>query len=258
MLLVFIFVLGLIVGSFLNVVVYRLSVGGSPFTGRSSCPSCAQVLSVRDLVPVLSFIALRARCRYCHRPVSWQYPLVELATAVSFLLIAFYLSRGGLITQDFSLKFTLLAAYASFLIVIFVYDLRKYLILDSVIVPACILAILGNILLGGSWKSMLLAAVVGAGFFALQFIVSGGRWIGGGDIRLGALMGFMLSWPLVIVALMIAYILGSISGVALILSGTKTLKSKIPFGTFLSFATFLTLLYGDSLLAWYLSLLGLA
>ena len=257
MLLVFVFVLGLIVGSFLNVVIYRLSEGSSPFIGRSSCPSCRHVLSAADLIPVLSFIALRARCRYCHRPVSWQYPLVELAAAMLFLLIAFHLAPSGLVTQDFSLTFTLLAAYASFLIVIFVYDLRKYLILDSVIVPASILAILGNILLGGSWRSMLLAAVAGAGFFALQFIVSGGRWIGGGDIRLGALMGLMLSWPMVIVALMIAYILGSISGLALILSGTKTLKSKIPFGTFLSFATFLTLLYGDQLLSWYLGLLGL-
>ncbi len=250
-----VFSFGLIVGSFLNALIYRLSVGQSVVAGRSYCPECKHVLAPKDLVPVVSFMVLKARCRYCREPISWQYPLVEFMTALVFVII--YLQAHsqqhfqGLLYGMDAFRVVLYWIYAAFLIIIFVYDLKHYLILDVVIIPAGIVALIGGLILGNSIFSMLLAGFVAAGFFAAQFFISRGRWIGGGDIRLGFLMGLMLGWPQTIVALMLAYILGSIIGIGLIIFGKKQFGSQIPFGTFLTLATFVVLLYGAELIAWY-------
>lgn len=242
---------GLVVGSFLNAVIYRLSVGDSAIRGRSYCPSCRHELAARDLIPVLSYVALGGRCRYCRKPISIRYPLIELATGFVFVLT--YLHFGS----SFNMRTVLYLVYGAFLIVIFAYDLLHYLILDSVIIPAIIIAFIGNTILGVPWQSMLIAGLVAAGFFALQFIVSRGRWIGGGDIRLGFFMGVMLGWPLILVALFIAYISGGSIGLILIAQGSKTLQSKVPFGTFLTLGTYAALLYGPQLLSWYMNKLPL-
>jgi prepilin signal peptidase PulO-like enzyme (type II secretory pathway) len=126
------------------------------------------------------------------------------------------------------------------------------MILDVVTLPAIIIAFFVQWYLGESVLSLLLAGLIGGGFFLLQFLVSKGRWIGGGDIRLGVLMGFMLSYPLVIVALMISYFMGGILGMILMAMRKKSFGDKLPFGTFLALATVVTLLYGDSILYWYL------
>ncbi len=248
-----VFVFGLIVGSFLNAIIYRLSVGQSVTAGRSYCPECKHVLAPRDLVPVLSFMVLRAKCRYCRTPISWQYPIVELATAFAFVLAYMQIAPNGLMLGDNGLRLMLYWIYAAFLIVIFVYDLKHYLILDAVIIPAAIIALIGGIALHQPVLSMLLAGIVAAGFFGVQFFVSRGRWIGGGDIRLGFLMGLILSWPHVVIALMLAYVLGSCIGIALILAGKKKFGSQLPFGTFLTIATYIVLLYGDQIFNWYWS-----
>jgi prepilin signal peptidase PulO-like enzyme (type II secretory pathway) len=242
-----VFLFGLIIGSFLNALIYRLSVGQSVAAGRSYCPECKHVLAPRDLLPLISFMVLRARCRYCRKPISWQYPAVELATALAFLLTYMRFMSGAvdtLILGTDIFRIILFWVYSAFLVVIFVYDLKHYLILDVVIIPASIVAFIGGALLGYPIAQMLLAGFVAAGFFALQFFVSRGRWIGGGDIRLGFLMGLMLSWPLVVIALLLAYILGSIVGIGLIVFGKKQFGSQVPFGTFLTIATFIVLLYG--------------
>jgi len=140
------------------------------------------------------------------------------------------------------------------LLIIFVYDLRYYLILDQVIIPAVIIAFGANLFLGYSIWSMLLAALVGGGFFWLQFIISRGRWIGGGDIRLGVLMGILLAWPQILTALFIAYILGSAISIFLLLRQRRDWGDKVPFGTFLTLATLLTMLYHGQLINWYWSL----
>ena len=245
-----IFVFGLIIGSFLNALIYRLSVADSVFRGRSYCPDCKHVLASRDLVPVVSYIALRSRCRYCKKKISIQYPAVELATAISFLLIYLRFIGGG--SQHALLMIGAYMLYTCFLIVIFVYDLRYYLILDVVTLPAIVIGFALNMLLGVSWVSMLMGAIVAGGFFALQFFFSRGKWIGGGDIRLGALMGVLTPWPYILVALFIAYLSGSIIGMGLMMSRMKHLESKLPFGTFLTVATFITMLWGPQLLQWYL------
>lgn len=244
------FIFGSIIGSFLNVVIYRLKHDQSFIKGRSYCPHCKKTLGFWDLIPILSFIFLRARCRYCQQKISWQYPLVELATALAWLWP--YLIFG------LTAQFWLVAVITCFLIVIFVYDLRYYLILDEVVVPAIILVLIFDIFLSNrQFTDFIWGGIIGGGFFLIQYLISGGKWIGGGDIRLGLLMGLLLGVAGVIAALFIAYILGALVSIGLLMSKKKKMKSRIPFGTFLSLATIVVLLYGDKLLDFYTNLIGM-
>ncbi len=258
---VFVFILGLFFGSFLNVVVYRLHRAESFIKGFSKCLFCQHRLYPKDLVPLFSFLWLKGKCRYCRQRFSQQYFWVELFTAIAFVLIWWRIFP----TADLAIwldQVTWLAAsqvifwwlLASWLIVIFVYDFKYYLILDQVSLPAIVFAFVGNLLLGDSWLNLLIAALAGGGFFLLQFVLSKGRWIGGGDIRLGLLMGMILGWPQIITALFLAYVLGSIVGIGLLLTKKKGWQDKLPFGTFLTVATILTMLYGQEIIKWYWSL----
>ena len=260
---ILVFVLGSLFGSFLNCAIYRLHQGKSFLRGRSFCPHCKKTIDWRDNITLLGFVCLKGRCRYCLKGISWQYPLVELTTAVIFL-ITFLVRFSAL---DFNLlSFAYLDIliilrdwiFASFLLIIFIYDLKYYLILDKVSFPAMAVALILNLVISFSWSSLwsyLLAALICGGFFLIQFLVSRGKWIGGGDIRVGFLMGFMLGFPIVLVALFLAYIFGAIIGSCLLLTGKKKMQSQIPFGTFLSLATLIALLFGQSLLNHYLSIL---
>ena len=243
----FVFIFGLAVGSFLNVVIFRLGQKKSFFQGRSFCPHCRQTIAWYDNIPLVSFAILGGRCRRCRKKIFWQYPLVELATAVIF--IWFYFLFG------LSLQFLVLVIFSCFLLVIFVYDLKHYLILDAVTVPAMIFAFLANFCLGFGFWNLILAGAIGSGFFGLQFFLSRGRWVGGGDIRLGALMGLMLGWKFLLVALFLAYLIGSIFGLTLIALKRKKMSSAVPFGPFLAAAAFITFVYGQALLSWYLNLI---
>ncbi len=244
---VIIFIFGLIIGSFLNVVIFRLDQAKSFWQGRSFCPKCQKSINWYDNIPLLSFIILGGRCRTCHKKISWQYPLVELATAVIF---AWLHRRFGL-----SLPFLIYAILSGFLLVIFVYDLKHYLILDKVAIPAIIFAFLASLYLGISFGNLLIAALVGGGFFASQFFISQGKWVGGGDIRLGVLMGFILGLKFLLVALFLSYVIGAVFGLALIALKQKKMSSQVPFGPFLTLATFITIIYGQELLSWYFNLI---
>lgn len=240
-------ILGLVVGSFLNAVIYRLHKKVSFLRGRSYCPWCKHDLSTKDLIPLFSFMFLKGECRYCLKKISWQYPLVEFGTMVVFLLLFW---QFGL-----TLEFFVYLIYASILIIIFVYDLRYYLILDKVSLPAIIIAVLLSVfILNISLINILFGVLIGGGFFLLQFYISNGKWIGGGDIRLGVLMGAMLGFPGILVALFTAYVLGSIVGIFLILSKKKKWKSQVPFGTFLSLATLITFVFGELVIEYYQNL----
>ncbi|MBI4092878.1 MAG: prepilin peptidase [Candidatus Kerfeldbacteria bacterium] len=241
---VVVFVLGTAIGSFLNVVIYRLHAGGSPLRGRSRCPHCKHQLAADDLIPVLSFVMLRRRCRYCHKPISWQYPLVELSMGLVALTM---MLRYGLSVESW--VGTVLGA---FLLVIFVYDLRHQLILDRVSIPAMVAALLGSLLLKRPLTDIAIGGVAGAAFFFLQYVFSNGRWIGGGDIRLGAVLGLALGWKLLAVSLVLAYFGGSTVALFLILTKRRSWSSQIPFGTFLSLAGIVTFLWGNEILVWYL------
>ena len=239
--------LGLAGGSFLNVVIFRLNKKKPFLKGRSFCPHCQSKIVWYDNIPLLSFLLLGGRCRQCQKSISWQYPLVELATAIIFVWL--YLSFG------LSIKFFIYLILSCFLIIIFVYDLKYYLILDKVVGPAMVIAFLANLYLGLGFWNLILGALIGSSFFALQFYLSQGKWVGGGDIRLGALMGLMLGWKILLVALFLAYLIGAGFGLILIALNKKKMSSQIPFGPFLVAATFISLVYGPSLLRWYLNLI---
>jgi len=246
---IIIFVLGLAVGGFLNVIEYRinkkLSIGG-----RSICPHCRHVLRLVDVLPIASFLILGGQCRYCHKKISWQYPLVEFMIAILFLL--FYIKYSMTLgLADPYLWRDLIAL--SFLVLIFIYDFKNYLILDSISIPAIFIILVINSLLGYPLDSMFYGVLIGGGFFLLQYIISGGRWIGGGDIRLGIIMGVLLGWQLVIIALFISYLIGAVFGLGAILIKGRKASHQVPFGTYLTVGTVITMLLGEIILNWYLS-----
>jgi len=247
-----IFVFGLIFGSFLNCVIYRLHSGESFLKGRSFCPNCQHILSWPDLIPVFSFLILKGKCRYCHKPISLQYPLVELATGTVFLLIFWNLEFG-----IWDLLFRLLIS--CFLIIIFVYDLKHYIIPDQVIYPAIVIAFLYNIYQFTINNQQLtinnfLSAFGAAAFFLTLVLISHEKWLGWGDVKLAFLMGLFLGWPKILLALFLAFFIGAIIGIELIILGKKTLKSEIPFGPFLVSGTFLAMFFGQKLIDTYLNL----
>ena len=255
---VIIFILGLAVGSFLNVLIYRLHKKESPLIGRSYCPKCKHQLGFWDLVPILSFICLKGRCRYCKERISFQYPIVELATGLLFALV--FLKHFGIsISTPYTLypipylvSFIRDLFFIAVLVFVFVYDLKYWLVLDKIVVPAALILLVVNIFLGQNFWNLIIAGLVGAGFFFLQFIISRGKWIGGGDIRLGALLGFFFGWPQVAIAIFFAYIVGAIVSLFLVASGKKKMTGQIPLGPFLVVGALITLFYGQQIIEWYL------
>lgn len=252
----FIFVFGTVVGSFLNAVIWRLRTQESFLSGRSYCPHCRHTLRPWDLVPVFSYIGLGGKCRYCRKSISIQYALVELFVGLCFTLAAVQIwGETGPIIGGTALATMLRNWYfIAILTVVFVYDLQYMSILRKVTFPATVLAFAANVALGYGLPSLLLGMFVGWGFFWLQYRVSKGTWVGGGDMQLGLLMGAMLGLKGVLVALLLSYIGGASFGLVLIAMKRATRKTRVPFGTFLSLATIVVLLYGDRLLDWYLSL----
>lgn len=255
---VFFFGFGAVIGSFVNAVLWRLHAGESIAHGRSYCPHCRHTLGPADLVPIISFILLRGRCRYCRKGIDAQYLLIELALGLAFLVIAASTLPLG---SAFDLAWTDLARLllrwylAAVLLIVFVFDLRHMLVLPSVTLPATVIAAAANIALGLPWQSVALGCAFGAGLFWLQYALSRGAWIGDGDIYLGLLLGAMLGFRGTLLAIFLAYIAGAIIGLALIASRKLNRKSQVPFGTFLAAAAFVAMLYGDRLIEWYSGLL---
>ncbi len=251
----FVFIFGLIIGSFLNCFIWRLRQNEG-MLNRSYCPKCQKRIYWYDNIPLLSFVFLAGKCRHCKKAISWQYPLVELFTGVLFAF-SYFINKPD-IGKDIFMNLEILRLWflVAVMVVIFVYDLRWYLILDKITIPAIIIVFFLNLLLGFGWINLLMSGILGGSFFLLQFLVSRGRWIGGGDIRLGFLMGVALGeWQYLVLALFLAYLIGSVIGLFLIFTGRREWGSKIPFGIFLSTATLIALFWGDFILNWYLGYL---
>ena len=263
----FIPLFGLAVGSFLNCVIYRLERGESFLEGRSYCPHCRHILNWPDLIPVFSFLILKGKCRYCSQKIFWQYPLVELATAIIFLTLYY-----NFFTMVNLLQFIFLLAISCFLIIIFVYDLKHYIIPDKVVYPAIGFAFLYQLFrslefvnwnLFGIWNlefgilRPILPSILASAFFLAIVLISRGKWMGMGDVKLAFLMGLFLGWPNILVALFLAFLIGAIIGIGLIVAGKKTLKSEVPFGPFLVTGTFLALFWGEKLINYYLNFFNL-
>lgn len=237
------FIFGSAVGSFLDAVSLRLIAHDQFVRGPSRCPHCNHALGPLDLIPILSFVLLRRRCRYCGRPIAWHYFLVEVVMGMLFVLT--FISAGA------SVKGVFLAVELSLLAVLFLTDLRAHVLPDEISLPAIALAVLGVLFFGQSIPGALLGAAVAGGFFLLQYLVSRGRWIGGGDIRLGFLLGLLLGWPLALVALFLAYMAGGVVSALLLVARRRVWGSHIPFGTFLTAATAAAIFFGPRILALY-------
>jgi len=262
---VFIFLLGLVVGSFLNCVVYRISEKKSFVSGRSFCPHCKHNLSWYDLVPVFSFAFLKGKCRYCGKPISWQYPIVEICTGCIFLLIFNLIlpeASLGLATGQAIFNFLINLAYlftiTSLLIIIFIFDLKWYLIPDKVLFWAVgatavfhLYSFVFDLYSKGQISNFLFSALGASGFFLAIFLLTGGKAMGFGDVKLAFFMGLFLGWPKIITALFLAFLIGAIIGLILIIGKKKQLKSEVPFGPFLITGLFITFFWGEKILNYY-------
>lgn len=241
------FVFGLIIGSFLNVVICRFNTSKS-FGGRSVCLSCNEELCWYDLVPLVSFFILKGRCRHCRSRFSWQYPIVELTTATLFALL---FSKLEFVfwtnVLEFSFTYAYYAVMFSVLLVIAVYDLRHKIIPDTLSLVFGILAFAGMFLFTGGVFSLhvpnVLEVLAGAALslpFALLWLVSGGRWMGLGDAKLILGLGWFLGASLGLAALLIAFWIGAVLGVVLLaLSKKYSFKSELPFAPFLVLSSFI-------------------
>jgi len=267
LIIIFIFIFGLLIGSFLNVVIYRLRAGGSVIKGRSYCPQCKKTLHFFDLLPLFSFFIQRGHCRYCQQKISWQYPLVELTTALLFLivyhkfLLSYTLPYDKLLITNYQLLFTNLIliigywVFTCFLIIIFAYDFKHYLIADKVVIPGAILAFLFSFINPEvDWWASLIGATLISGFFALLIFITKGKGMGWGDVKLGLLVGALLGWQVSLLALLIAFVSGSLVGIILIIAKKKRWHSPVPFGTFLTVSAFICMLWGEKIIRWYLEM----
>lgn len=247
------FLLGLLIGSFLNAWIWRTRHEKSIAKGRSMCPYCGHTLQVIDLIPVVSYLLLKGKCRYCRKDISVQYPLVEIATGLLFFGV-------GILYQNQAVSHAALVrdmVIVALLVAIFVYDFLYMEILDRMTtIPAFILFILSLVFGWNEWWPMLVGMGIGAGFFWLQYVLSKGKWIGGGDIRLGLFMGVLLGYPRVLLALFISYVIGAIVSLVLVFIKKKQLASETPFGTYLTIGTFIAFFWGNIIVDWYISLLG--
>ncbi len=251
MIYVFIILVGLAFGSFASLVIHRLHTRDKSLLGaRSFCPKCATQLGVRDLVPVFSYLVNKFKCRFCKKPISVRYPLLELSMAGIFFLTVALVGTGD-VTQ------TLFYLFIAFVfIVLTFYDFLFQEIPDQISLPAIFITIL-YVLLNGVHTPLNLAIGIAIPviFFGTLHFGSKGRWLGGGDIRIGALMGALLGYPMILTGLFFGYLFGSIyslTGLALKKFGRQT---QIPFAPFLLLGAYVALFWGQSILDWYFALL---
>jgi len=250
----FIFILGLSTGSFLNVLIYRLP-RSLKLTGRSFCPKCKKKIFWYDNIPVLSFLLLRGKCRHCHSPISKYYPVVELLTGVLFLITAILLFGQEIRDMRYEIRFFFLLTYHLFLIssliVVFFTDLRHRIIPDQLIYPTIIIAFIFQAYSLRSTVYSCLLAAFGAGlFFLLLHLITRGKGMGFGDVKLAFLMGLVLGPLRVILALYLAFLTGAFTGVILILAKKKKFGEQIPFGPFLVGSTIVALFWGQEIVEW--------
>ncbi|MCR4324111.1 MAG: prepilin peptidase [Candidatus Curtissbacteria bacterium] len=248
------FILGTAVGSFLNVVVDRTTKSESVLFGRSYCDHCHAKLSSFDLIPIVSFVVLGARCRKCGGRISWQYPLVEGLTGLLFVLSFWVLSLSGqfsLVTLSYYLFIV------STLVVVATVDLKFYLIPTTLVFAASFVALFYNYFHLTS-TDFVLYVFISFGLamgFLLLLVATRGRGIGGGDVPLAFLIGLVLGWPNAIAAIFLAFFVGAVVSLLLVAFGKKSIKATIPFGPFLVFATIAVLFWGSTMISWYFSLL---
>lgn len=242
-------------GSFLNCASYRLHCKKG-ILGRSFCDNCKHPLSSKDLVPLLSYLSLFGRCRYCKKNISPEHFWVEFFTGLLFF--SFYVPIYSLFDGVTLAYFILTASLIAF---IFIYDLRHYIIPDIVVYPLILLSFVYRLLQfsiedsGHLFINSFLAALGAFLFFFSIFYISKGRWMGFGDVKYVIFMGFFLGFPNIVVGLFISFLIGAVIGTVLLFMRKKGLKSEIPFGPFLIAGTLIAHFFGEAVVSFYLSYL---
>lgn len=256
------FILGLSVGSFLNVVIDRLPKQETVVKKRSYCDYCKRKLAWFDLIPLLSFVLLSGKCRYCHYRISLYNPLIELTTGVLFIYTLFHqslpISDLNLLTILSSIETSYIFFIMSSLIVIFFTDLKYGIIPDSVLILSVIVSFLYLFFIHSSLFIIYFFSAIGAFlFFLLIFLVTRGRGIGFGDVKLSFLLGLFLGFPKIIVALYLAFLTGALISAILVLWGKKRFfGGTVPFGPFLVLGTLISFFWGEVILRMGLLLLN--
>jgi leader peptidase (prepilin peptidase)/N-methyltransferase len=260
---------GLCAGSFISALVWRTrqQEKGKELSitkGRSQCPHCHHSLAWYDLIPLFSWLSLRGRCRYCRKPISWHYPLTELAMVAVFTISYAYWPGGVFGMGDWVLLITWIMTSVG-LLALLIYDLKWMLLPNKILYPTLAVAAAGRMIYIFSFEpdkfhavlSWALSILVASGIFLLFYTVSSGRWIGYGDVRIGLIIGTVLADPLKsLLMIFIASVLGTLVALPALLSGRRKLTSRLPFGPFLIAATMLALIFGQNLIDWYTNLLG--
>ncbi len=240
---------GLVIGSFLNVCIYRLPRNESVIWPASRCTTCNRNLAWFENIPVASWLTLGGQCRTCSERISPMYPIVEAVTAAVF--VAGYLIYG--LTPMLAARLL----FASSMIVLFVIDLRHRILPNVITLPGVVVGFALSFFLPPGWLSSLIGLLAGGGvLFAIgeaYYRLRGVEGMGMGDVKMLAMIGAFLGWPLTLVTLVLASLVGSVVGVAVLASGRGGMKAALPFGTFLAAAALVAAVAGDSMLAWYLS-----
>lgn len=246
-------VLGTMVGSFLNVCIYRLPRGESVVTPPSSCPACGARIRWYHNVPVFGWLALRGRCADCGAPISSRYPIVEALTGAVFLV--------HVVTLGLDPVLPIRLAFSAAMIALFAIDLEHQILPDVITLPGVVLGFAASLFLPPGWVSSLIGILVGGGLpwllAEVYLRVRGVEGLGFGDVKMLAMIGAVLGAPLMLLTLLLASLGGALVGVALIASGRGTRQLRLPFGTFLAVAAVVAGLYGQPLVDWYAGVLAL-
>ena len=245
---ILIITLALLIGSFLNVCIYRIPKGESIAFPASHCMSCGKNLKAIDLVPVLSYVFNKGKCRYCSSKISLQYPIVESLNAIVYFML---FNKYGL-----TFTFVEYAVLSSLLIVISFIDYQYQIIPDGLVTFGLILGVVSAVLKINNIHllSGIVGFMVGGGLFLLIALVSKGA-MGGGDIKLMAIIGFILGWKYTLMVSLLSFIIGAILSITLMILKIKGRKDYIPFGPFIAIATYITILYSEEILDWYIKLI---
>jgi leader peptidase (prepilin peptidase) / N-methyltransferase len=242
--------LGLAIGSFLNVCIHRIPARTSVVSPGSRCPACGYALGWADNIPVVSYLRLGGRCRQCRAPISIRYPIVELVTMGVFLLHYGVFGFSPLLVPRL--------LFACILIVLFAIDLEHHLLPNVITLPGIVVGLLFSLGLPPGPISALLGLLIGGGFLWLvgeaYYRIAGQEGMGGGDVKMLAMVGAFLGWQLTLVTLMLSSIVGALAGLLILAVRRGGLKYALPYGTFLSLAALVASLYGDRIVAWYVGL----
>jgi len=237
-------IIGLFIGSFLNVVNLRFGKWKSIALSRSECPHCKHRLNWFDLIPLLSYLWIKGKCRYCHKKILWQYPVVELASGIIFGLT--WWASGGL-----SWAWAFLVLFALILLLMSIEDFKKMTVPNSLFWAAAIVAIIHSAIIHQSLTTAIYGAIVCVAIFFVLSLISGEKWMGWGDSLAAVPVGLLLGWRLGLVWLYSTFFVGAVIGIILLANGQRGRKDPIPLIPIMLIALLIAIVWGDKLTNWY-------